>query len=102
MSTQKSEGSENAPNAPYIAKRNLAARTGPNAKVKPHVNEQEYAAMYKESIEQPDKFWDKVSFLCCVCGGEFADLVRNRWPKRLCLGQSLTRLSSMARSPMVT
>ena len=68
MSTQKSEGSENAPNAPYIAKRNLAARTGPNAKVKPHVNEQEYAAMYKESIEQPDKFWDKVSCLFCVCG----------------------------------
>ena len=46
----------------YVPKRELAKRTGAGAKVKPHVDESEYQALYKESIEQPDKFWDKVSY----------------------------------------
>lgn len=28
---------------------------------KPHANEESYATMYRESIDQPDKFWDRVS-----------------------------------------
>jgi hypothetical protein len=43
----------------------IAERTGPNAQVKPWVDQEGYAKLYKESIEQPDQFWDRVCPSLC-------------------------------------
>jgi len=49
---------ETTEGAPYVPKRDLAHRTGPSAKVKPHIGESEYKEMYKQSVENPEAFWD--------------------------------------------
>jgi hypothetical protein len=44
----------------HVEKRDIAHRTGKQAKVTPHVDEELYKKMYDESINEPEKFWDKV------------------------------------------
>lgn len=44
----------------YIPKLPLPSRAGPKAQVKPHVDEATYKKMHKQSLEEPDKFWDQV------------------------------------------
>jgi hypothetical protein len=38
----------------------IAERAGPSAKVKPWVDQDGYRRLYKESMEQPEQFWDRV------------------------------------------
>jgi hypothetical protein len=38
----------------------IAERTGPDAKIKPWVDEKGYKDLYDESIRNPDQFWDRV------------------------------------------
>lgn len=51
-----------APTHP-IALRTSGQSNDPNHKT-PHANTAEYEKLYKESIEHPAQFWDRVSLVC--------------------------------------
>lgn len=51
----------------YVPKLPLPARVGAQAQVKPHVDAAGYAKMYKQSLEEPEVFWNKVGGLLSHC-----------------------------------
>lgn len=91
----------------YVPKLPLPARTGPQAKVKPHVDEAGYAKMYRRSLDEPEQFWDEVSFLL-KCSAVSQSMMLNmrpshlsRWQRKPSVGspptkQSATELLRMA------
>ena len=75
------------------------------AHLKPHADPEEYAKLYKESIEQPTQFWDRVSFIRLLewlmkfgewpyIGNALLVLMKVycRWPRSTYTGTDLTRL----------
>jgi hypothetical protein len=86
----------------HVEKRDIAHRTGKQAKVTPHVDEELYKKMYAESINEPDKFWDKVRPPSPLFGRNLTLAVSLRWPRTLSTGTSPTALFNTVALNMAT